>query len=315
MTTGTPLLEATRVEASFRERSVDGTALAGGPTAGPARLLGVRARRRVLHGVCASVCEGECLAVIGASGSGKTTLSRIMFGLARADAGEVRYRGLAVTRGSEGMRLLRDESAIVFQDPHASLNPRWTVRRSVAEPLALRAGHGFPGDKGHHAGRPFGRRFARVDFETPVAEALRRAGLDPESVMDRYPCDLSGGQAQRVAIARALVSGPKVMLADEPMSAVDVAARVRILETLQSVVHGTADGGTVSEAGTDPAAGVGPSRPALVIVSHDLGVVQRLADHILVLRDGRVEESGPTAQVLGAPRSDYTRRLIEAASL
>lgn len=298
--TGTPLLETLEVEASFRERDGDlgrGAAPDDGPMGGLARLLGVRGRRRVLHGVSAAVREGECLAVIGASGSGKTTLSRIMFGLAASDAGEVRYRGLPVARGSEGMRLLRAESAIVFQDPHASLNPRWTVRRSVAEPLALRAGRGFGG-----VGR-VGRaeRAGRGAFGAPVAEALRRAGLEAEAFLDRYPCDLSGGQAQRVAIARALVSGPKVILADEPMSAVDVAARVRILETLRSVVRG--------EASDDG------SRPALVIVSHDLGVVQRLADRILVLHDGRVEEAGPTAAVLGAPRSECTRRLIEAASL
>nr|WP_225431783.1 dipeptide/oligopeptide/nickel ABC transporter ATP-binding protein [Bifidobacterium platyrrhinorum] len=248
-------------------------------------------RRQVLFDVSAEVRAGECLAVIGASGSGKTTLTRIMLGLGSADAGGVFYRGNAVSRGSAGMKALRAESSIVFQDPYGSLDPRWTVERSVSEPLWLRR-------------RALGYAFDEVGAKT--VQALARVGLDPRGFLDRYPCDLSGGQAQRVAIARAIVNEPKVILADEPMSAIDVAARVRILETLQSIVHG---------GGTSLGADAVGERPALIVVSHDLGVVQHIADRILVLNDGHVEETGPTAQVLGRPRSDYTRRLIEAASL
>ncbi|WP_034526887.1 ABC transporter ATP-binding protein [Bifidobacterium stellenboschense] len=263
---------------------------------GLTRLFARPARRQVLFDVSAEVSAGECLAVIGASGSGKTTLTRIMLGLGTTDSGEIAYRGELVSHGSAGMRALRAESSIVFQDPYGSLDPRWTVERSVSEPLWLRR-------------RALGYAFDEVGAKT--VQALARVGLDPREFLGRYPCDLSGGQAQRVAIARAIVNEPKVILADEPMSAIDVAARVRILETLQSIVHGSDE--KTSGAG---ALGDAPGeRPALIVVSHDLGVVQHIADRILVLHDGCVEETGTTAQVLGSPRSDYTRRLIEAASL
>ena len=286
-----PLLVARHVDASFADRAVH-------------RGLFSRGRRRqVLFDVSAEVRAGECLAVIGASGSGKTTLTRIMLGLDAADSGQIMYRGSAVARGSAGMRALRAESSIVFQDPYSSLDPRWTVERSVSEPLWLRR-------------RALGYAFDEVGAKT--VQALARVGLDPRMFLNRYPCDLSGGQAQRVAIARAIVNEPKVILADEPMSAIDVAARVRILETLQSILHGGASAGASPAGAGVLEAGAGEprdQRPALIIVSHDLGVVQHIADRILVLHNGRVEESGTTAQVLGSPQSDYTRRLIAAASL
>ena len=129
-----------------------------------------------------------------------------------------------------------------------------------------------------------------------VAEVLEMVSLDPGTFANRFPVDLSGGQAQRAAIARAIVDKPKVLLADEPMSAIDVAARSQILDTF---------------------AAIRAARPstAIIMVSHDLGVVQHIADRILVLHDGRLEETGSTAEVLGNPQSDYTRQLIEAASL
>ena len=268
-----PLLAARHIDTSFVDRAMH------------RGLFAPRTRRQVLFDVSAEVRAGECLAVIGASGSGKTTLTRIMLGLDTADSGEVFYRGSAVERGSAGMRALRAESSIVFQDPYGSLDPRWTVERSVSEPLWLRR-------------KALGYAFDEVAGKT--VQALARVGLDPRMFMNRYPCDLSGGQAQRVAIARAIVNEPKVILADEPMSAIDVAARVQILETLQSILAGE---------------GMGGERPALIIVSHDLGVVRHIADRILVLNEGRAIETGPTERVLDDPESDYTRRLIEAASL
>ena len=129
-----------------------------------------------------------------------------------------------------------------------------------------------------------------------VAEVLEMVSLDPETYLNRFPVDLSGGQAQRAAIARAIVDGPKVLLADEPMSAIDVAARVRILESFEAIRNAEPD-------------------MAIIMVSHDLGVVQHIADRILVLHDGRAVEVGPTDQVPGHPRDEYTKRLVEAASL
>lgn len=227
------------------------------------------ARRQVLFDVSADVRPGECLAVIGGSGSGKSTLTRIMLGLETADSGTVDYAGGTIRR----------ESGLVFQDPFASLDPRWRVARSVAEPLLIQR-----------------RDLSRADIDARAALALRTVGLDPDVFASRYPIDLSGGQAQRVAIARAIVNEPKIILADEPMSAIDVAARIQILDAFA----------TIRETHRET---------AIIMVSHDLGVVRHLADRILVLHDGRIEECGSTAAVLGDPQSAYTRRLIEAASL
>ena len=239
------------------------------------------ARHQVLSDVSADVHAGECLAVIGGSGSSKSTLTRIMLGLESADSGSVEYESQSIVGGrkSPGFAALRRESGLVFQDPFSSLDPRWRVAKSVAEPLSLQR-----------------RDLNNTDIDERVAAALTMAGLEPADFLNRYPIDLSGGQAQRVVIARAIINEPKVILADEPMSAIGVAARIRILDTFAA-----------SRA----------ARPstAIIMVSHDLGVVQHIADRILVLHDGRLEETGSTAEVLGNPQSDYTRQLIEAASL
>ena len=257
----------------------------------PAVVLGARsicksfgrraAAHQVLFDVDVDVYEGECLAVIGGSGSGKSTLTRIMLGLENADGGTVEYRGTPVLHGGSGLRRLRHDSGLIYQDPYGSLDPRWTVGDIVAEPLSLR------------------RRGSRPDpagIRENVHAALERVGLDAGVFIDRYPMDLSGGQAQRVAIARAIITEPDVILADEPMSAIDVPARLQILETFAAIRQ---------------------ARPstALIMVSHDLGVVQHIADRILVLHDGHVVEVGSTASILGDPKSEYTVRLIEAASL
>ena len=230
------------------------------------------ARHQVLSDVSADVHAGECLAVIGGSGSGKSTLTRIMLGLESADSGSVEYESQSIVGGrkSPGFAALRRESGLVFQDPFSSLDPRWRVAKSVAEPLSLQR-----------------RDLNNTDIDERVAAALTMAGLEPADFLNRYPIDLSGGQAQRVVIARAIINEPKVILADEPMSAIDVAARIQILDTF---------------------AAIRAARPstAIIMVSHDLGVVQHIADRILVLHDGRLEETGSTAEVLGQPQSDYT---------
>ena len=270
-----PLLRGDDLSVSYPARRVrDGAARSL-----HARLTGRRARHLVLDGVSVQLHEDECLAVIGESGSGKTTLTRVLLGLQPSQSGRVTYRGLPVRRGSAGMRALRLESSVVFQDPYASLDPHWTVARSVAEPLDI---HGQAADRGQTARR--------------VGETLASVGLDPDTFVHRYPQDLSGGQAQRVTIARAIVARPHVLLADEPMSGVDMPARLQILHALEDI----------------------RSRPgaplALIIVSHDLGMVQHIADTILVLHRGHVVEYGPARQVLGSPHDPYTRRLIVAAS-
>ena len=159
------------------------------------------ARHQVLFDVSADVHAGECLAVIGGSGSGKSTLTRIMLGLESADSGSVEYESQSIVGGrkSPGFATLRRESGLVFQDPFSSLDPRWRVAKSVAEPLSLQR-----------------RDLNNTDIDERVAAALTMAGLEPADFLNRYPIDLSGGQAQRVVIARAIINEPKVILADEP---------------------------------------------------------------------------------------------------
>ena len=231
------------------------------------------ARHQVLFDVSADVHAGECLAVIGGSGLRQIHADPHYAGLGIRG---LRQRGIREPihvggRKSPGFAALRRESGLVFQDPFSSLDPRWRVAKSVAEPLSLQR-----------------RDLNNTDIDERVAAALTMAGLEPADFLNRYPIDLSGGQAQRVVIARAIINEPKVILADEPMSAIDVAARIQILDTF---------------------AAIRAARPstAIIMVSHDLGVVQHIADRILVLHDGRLEETGSTAEVLGNPQSDYTR--------
>lgn len=234
----------------------------------------------MLFDVNVEVWPGECLGIIGASGSGKSTLTRIMFGLEQPDSGDVLFNGVSIlgASGRAQLRSLRAASGIVYQNPFASLDPRWTAGRSIAEPLRL---------AGERDERGIGGQ---------VSRAMELVGLEPSEFMGRYPMDMSGGQAQRVAIARAVVKDPQVMLADEAMSAIDVAARMQILDAFAAIRE------------RDP-------NMAMVLVSHDLGVVQNIADRIVVMHEGRVVESGPSAQILEQPQQEYTRLLIAAASL
>lgn len=238
-----------------------------------------RNRRQVLFDVDIEVRSGECLAIIGASGSGKSTLTRVLFGLGSADCGEIAYRGQAMGERNDAVRhMLRGETGLVFQDPFASLDPRWRVARSVEEPLRL-----------HHRGMGDDEAAARI------GRALRLVGLDRRYSPHGTPWIYPAGR-RNVSPCTCLVDDPGVILADEPMSAIDVAARVRILETFHAIREANPN-------------------MSLVMVSHDLGVVQHIADRIVVLHDGHVEESGTTTEILNHPCSAYTRSLIEAASM
>ncbi|MDF7665306.1 dipeptide/oligopeptide/nickel ABC transporter ATP-binding protein [Bifidobacterium sp. ESL0745] len=239
-------------------------------------------RQTALDDVSVEVRSGECLALIGGSGSGKSTLTRIVLGLDKPTSGTVTFEGEPVDgRKSAGYEALRQKSSLVFQSPFSSLDPRWTVAKSVAEPLKIQRNHS---------------KTENSDADCKVRESLSLVGLDPDEFLNRYPVDLSGGQAQRVAIARALITDPELIVADEPMSAIDVAARLQILEAF---------------------AAIRKSRPetAIIMISHDLGVVQHIADRIVVLHDGKVVEGGSTDDVLNRPKADYTRDLVAAASL
>lgn len=237
------------------------------------RVYGARSRPVVaLRGVSLQLRRGARVGVVGESGSGKSTLCRLLVALELPDRGEVRFRGssLAGCPASQ-LRDLRRSVQMTFQDPVGSLDPRLRVGESVREPLrALR----IPGD---HRQR--------------VGELLAAVGL-PQATAGLYPHQLSGGQRQRVAIARALAPGPEALIADEAVSALDVAVRAQVLNLLAHLV---------AELGL-----------ALLLVSHDLAVVRHLCTRIVVLYRGEVVEEGPTQGLFERPQHPYTAALIAA---
>ncbi len=244
------------------------------PTGGFLGLGPVRAPIRALDGVDLVVRRGECVAVVGESGSGKTTLGRCLIRLLEPDAGAVRFRGedlLALARGE--LRRRRRAFQMVFQDPYDSLSPRMRVGELLAEPLAA-----------HRIVPPADRR-ARV------AELLDRVGLPAEAAR-RYPHEFSGGQRQRIGIARALATEPELLVADEPVSALDLAVRAQVLGLLRRLQ---------AELGL-----------AVLLIAHDLGVVERTAHRVVVMHRGRVVEEAPTAELFARPAHPYTAELLAA---
>ncbi|WP_345801979.1 ATP-binding cassette domain-containing protein [Microbacterium sp. AZCO] len=224
------------------------------------------------------VRAGSSVGIIGESGSGKSTLVRLLLALDTPTAGTIEFDGREVdaAAGARALHWLRRDTGMVFQDPYASLDPRMSVGRIVGEPLwALGlGGDGEPGSAGRRE---------------RVREVLVDVGLEAD-MADRYPHEFSGGQRQRIAIARAIVHRPRLLVGDEPMSALDVTVRAQILDVLAELRH--RDGLT------------------LLLVSHDIGVVQNLCDQVVVMKDGRVVEEGPTEKVLLQPQAAYTRRLL-----
>ncbi|MBO0980561.1 ABC transporter ATP-binding protein [Microbacterium sp. SD291] len=219
------------------------------------------------------ILEGSSVGIIGESGSGKSTLIRLLLGLDRPTSGTVTVDGRTVDAAASAKSLhwLRRQTGLVFQDPYASLDPRMTAARIIGEPLwAL----GIPGAHG-----------ARI------SEVLSQVGLDAD-MAGRYPHEFSGGQRQRIALARAIVHRPRILVGDEPLSALDVTVRAQILELLIELR-------TTAEL-------------TLVLVSHDIGVVQNLCDTVVVMKDGRIVERGPTESVLLHPQQDYTKALLAA---
>ncbi|MER6786538.1 ABC transporter ATP-binding protein [Streptomyces sp. NPDC000658] len=219
-----------------------------------------------VDGVSLTVRRGETLGVVGESGSGKTTLGRMLVGLLQPTEGEVRYRGRAQAGVDPSVQM-------VFQDPVSSLNPRRSVGESIADPLRAR------GEKDE----------ARIRGR--VTELLERVGLEAAHY-DRYPHEFSGGQRQRVGIARALAADPRVIVCDEPVSALDVTTQAQVVALLGELQR---------ELGI-----------ALVFVAHDLAVVRQVSDRVVVMRRGRVVEEGPADEVYGSPRDPYTRQLLAA---
>lgn len=232
-----------------------------------ARLLGSGAVTRAVDGVSFSVAPGRVLGIAGESGSGKSTLANLLVGLEQPSAGTIQVGGRALGRKPDAA--FRRSVQMIFQDPFGSINPRFTVGRTVEEPLLIH-GIGDPADRHHRA-----------------AQALDEAELRPGAAfLQRYPHELSGGQRQRVAIARAIVLRPRLLVADEPVSMLDVSVRAGILRLLHRLVH--------------------EGEMAMVFITHDLSIVAAVCDELAVMYRGRFVEHGPVREILRRPAHPYT---------
>ncbi len=229
---------------------------------------------QAVAGVSLQVLRGRSVGIVGESGSGKSTLARLVMALERPSSGEVLFMGRDLNRLSASeLRAARREFQMVFQDPYGSLDPRQRVGRIVAEPLAAAGAHTAP------------------ETQRRVAESLDAVGLRATDAA-KYPHEFSGGQRQRIAIARALITRPQLIVADEPVSALDVSVQAQVLNLLQDLHQQF---------------GV-----TYLLISHDLAVVDHVCDEVAVLYAGRIVEQGPPQVLFHAPAHPYTRALVEA---
>jgi peptide/nickel transport system ATP-binding protein len=242
------------------------------------RLIGREAGSvRAVDDVSFDLREGEVLGLVGESGSGKTTLGRTLLGLVRATEGSVMFHGRDITKlGERELREHRRRMQIVFQDPHASLNPAMTIAQSVGHPLSI---HGLVTDR-----RQIRRR---------VADVLEHVGLAPaDQFLDKYPGDLSGGQKQRAVIARAIILNPVLLVADEPVSMLDMSVRAKILELMLALKH--------------------DFDLTYLYITHDLATAKFFCDRIAIMYLGRIVEIGPSEAIYEEPKHPYTQALLRA---
>ena len=238
------------------------------------RLLGPRPLVQALDGVGFTLRRGRSLGIVGESGSGKSTLARLVMALEAPTSGQVIFDGQDLhALDADALRRARAGFQMVFQDPYGSLDPRRTVLQTVAEPLAVLHGAG------------------RAEQRERAAEALDAVGLRAAD-LDKYPHEFSGGQRQRIAIARALITRPQLIVADEPVSALDVSVQAQVLNLMQDL---------------QDRFGV-----TYLFISHDLAVVDLVCDEVIVLQHGRIVEQGDPDRLFRDPQHPYTRRLLAA---
>jgi peptide/nickel transport system ATP-binding protein len=271
--------------AALRENARRDVQRRAAPTPASA-LIRVRDARKVFHngtravtaldGVSVDVGAGESVGIVGESGSGKTTLARVLVGLEDLTSGQITIDGIAAANwsrlSSTDRRRLRGTVQVVFQDPYSSLNPMHTIGWTLAEAVTT-------------------HDLKAADLDDRVIELLRSVGL-PSDYARRKPVALSGGERQRVAVARALAAQPRVLICDEPVSALDVSVQAQILNLLATL---------------RTERGIG-----YLLITHDLSIVRQATDRLYVMRHGKVIESGPTDQVLDNPYDAYTARLLES---
>ncbi|PVE98263.1 ATP-binding cassette domain-containing protein [Microbacterium sp. TPD7012] len=230
---------------------------------------------RAVDGVSLTVRPGETVALVGESGSGKSTMAKMILRITDPSSGELRLDDEVVPRGQQGVRAYRSRVQMVFQDPFASLNPLRTVRHHLRRPLRV-----------HRIVR------GAKEEQTELERLLDSVNLSSE-YLDKFPHELSGGQRQRVAIARALAPRPEVLIADEPVSMLDVSIRMEILELLDALKL--------------------ERNLAVLYITHDLATARHFSGQIVVMRNGRVVERGPSGDVIAAPIHPYTQLLVRAA--
>ncbi|HXN39147.1 MAG TPA: ATP-binding cassette domain-containing protein [Solirubrobacteraceae bacterium] len=228
---------------------------------------------KAVDGVSFEVHRGETLGIVGETGSGKSTTARLVMRLLDATSGQVRFEGRNITRlRGAPLKAVRREMQMIFQDPYSSLNPRKTVGSIVAEPFVI---HGLERDRAQRRRR--------------VQGLLETVGMSPEHY-NRYPHEFSGGQRQRIGVARALALEPKLLVADEPVSALDVSIQAQVLNLLRDLQRRLG--------------------LTLLFISHDLSVVRYMCDRIAVMLEGKIVELGPVEQIFSAPTHPYTRELL-----
>ncbi|HLM86816.1 MAG TPA: ATP-binding cassette domain-containing protein [Solirubrobacteraceae bacterium] len=228
---------------------------------------------RAVDGVSFEIGRGETLGIVGETGCGKSTTAKLIMRLLDASAGEIEFDGREITRlQGPALKAVRREMQMIFQDPYSSLNPRKTIGSIIGEPFAI---HGLLADRGER--------------KREVQRLMETVGLNPEHY-NRYPHEFSGGQRQRIGVARALALGPKLLIADEPVSALDVSIQAQVLNLLRDLQRRLG--------------------LTLLFISHDLSVVRYMCDRIAVMRAGKIVELASNEELYGSPRDPYTRELL-----